>query len=628
MEFENNWREESFLFDHAAVGMALVEAASERLVRVNGPFCMILGYGRAELESLAWPVLVRPKDMPRFLEEKRRLDEGVTQEAAVEARFVRKDGTRVWGSATVSVFRLAESAGMYYLIILQDISLRKQAEKALRESEALVRSVSDHLPDAMLYQIIRLPDGSRRFTFVSEAVQRFYGCTPEEAMADPGRIYGRVLPEDAERVYREEEEAFHAGRNFTTEARLRTPGGGVRWSYFASSPRSLEDGSTCWDGIELDITGRKRNEEALRALSARQEALLAAIPDIVMEVDENRVYRWANRAGREFFGDDVVGQDPQSYFVSDMSEFRPFRPVFEGSEEVAYVECWHRRRDGQKRLLATWGRVLKSASGEVTGALFSSRDITDLRDLQERFLQSQKMESIGRLAGGIAHDFNNSLQVILGCADLALETTAPGHSAHDYLASIRLAAKHSADLTRQLLAFSRRQAIRPQVVGLNEIVENMRKMLQRLVGEEVDLQWAAGEDLWPVRVDPAQIEQALTNLTVNARDAFLGAGRLCLSTRNVTHDSPFRVYQQDADAGRYVLLEVADNGRGIEAEVLPHIFEPFFTTKEFGSSAGLGLPTVYGIVQQNRGFLDVESGPGRGTTFRLYFPRAEAPPGA
>ncbi len=625
MELDNRWGDEFSLFERAAVGMALVAAASDRLVRVNGHFGRILGYERAELESLTWPVLIRPKDMPRFREEKRRLDEGVNHETEVEARFVRKDGSRVWGSAAVSAFRLAESAETYYLIILQDISLRKQAEMALRESEALVRSVGNHLPSAMLYQIVRPLDGSRRFSFVSEAVQRFYGCTPEEAMADPGRIYGRVLPEDAERVYREEEEAFRAGRTFTTEARMRTPEGGVRWSYFASSPRFLEDGSTCWDGLELDITGRKCTEEALRALSARQEALLAAIPDIIMEVDENKRYRWANRAGREFFGDDVVGRDPQAYFVSELSEFHPFRPVFEGSDDVAYAECWHRRRDGQKRLLATWGRVLKSASGEVTGALFSSRDITDIRSLQEQFLQSQKMESIGRLAGGIAHDFNNSLQVILGCADLALETTAPGHSAHDYIASIRLAAKHSADLTRQLLAFSRRQAIRPQVVDLNEIVGNMLKMLQRLVGEAVELQWAPGEDLWPVRVDPAQIEQVLTNLTVNARDAFLNVGRLSLSTRNVIQDRIFQVYQQNVDPGRYVLLEMADNGRGIEAEVLPHIFEPFFTTKEFGAGAGLGLPTVFGIVQQNRGYVDVQSEPGQGTVFRIYFPRAEAP---
>lgn len=241
-------------------------------------------------------------------------------------------------------------------------------------------------------------------------------------------------------------------------------------------------------------------------------------------------------------------------------------------------------------------------------------------DYLEQLRQAQKMESVGRLAGGVAHDFNNMLQAILGNVELALAQTAPGTELHDDLREIQ----RSADLTRQLLAFARKQTVHPKVLDLNDTISGMLKMLQRLIGEEVQLLWAPGRDLWPVKVDPGQINQLLANLTVNARDAISGVGRVTIETSNVSLQASDARTRADVSPGDYVQLAVQDNGRGIEREVMQHLLEPFFTTKEVGKGTGLGLATVFGIVQQNGGAITVESEPGQGSVFRVLLPRAEA----
>jgi CheY-like chemotaxis protein len=228
---------------------------------------------------------------------------------------------------------------------------------------------------------------------------------------------------------------------------------------------------------------------------------------------------------------------------------------------------------------------------------------------------------VGRLAGGVAHDFNNMLGVILGHTEMALEQVDPAQPLHAGLTEIRNAATRSADLTRQLLAFARKQTIAPQVLDLNETVAGMLTMLKRLIGEDIDLHWQMEADLWPVRVDPSQIDQILANLCVNARDAISGVGKLTIELGNRTFDEDFCAAHAGLVPGEYVLLAVSDDGCGMDKETLSHLFEPFFTTKGMGQGTGLGLATVYGIVKQNHGFIDVSSEPGRGTTFKIYLPR-------
>jgi signal transduction histidine kinase/ActR/RegA family two-component response regulator len=242
--------------------------------------------------------------------------------------------------------------------------------------------------------------------------------------------------------------------------------------------------------------------------------------------------------------------------------------------------------------------------------------------LQQQLLQAQKMESIGRLAGGVAHDFNNMLQVILGNTFLALNHAPADRPLRECLEEIHKSAQHSADLTRQLLAFARKQTVAPKILDLNDTVSGMLKMLQRLIGESIQLVFLPGANLWPVKMDPSQIDQILANLTVNARDAIDQVGQVTLETANVSFDDTYARSHLDCVPGEYVMLAVSDNGRGMSAEIREHLFEPFFTTKALGQGTGLGLATVFGIVKQNGGLINVYSEPGQGAVFKIYLPRA------
>ncbi len=372
--------------------------------------------------------------------------------------------------------------------------------------------------------------------------------------------------------------------------------------------------------IAWEITERKRDEEKLRNLTSRQKALLSAIPDIVVEVDGNKVYTWANPAGVAFFGDDVVRKEAGDFFEGEQNTYQAVQPLFNGAEEVIYVESWQRRKDGKKRLLAWWCKVLKDENGRAMGAMSSARDITDQRLLEDQFIQAQKMESVGRLAGGVAHDFNNMLGVIIGHTEMAMEQVDSAQPVHEDLLEIQKAAQRSADLTRQLLAFARRQTVSPVVLDLNDTISGMLKMLRRLIGEDIDLVWKPMPRLWMVKIDPVQIDQILANLLVNAKDAISGVGAVTIETNNVVFDETYCEIHTGFIPGRFVMMAVSDSGSGMDKEILAHIFEPFDTTKEVGKGTGLGLATVYGVVKQNNGFINVYSEPGKGTSFKIYLP--------
>jgi len=248
-------------------------------------------------------------------------------------------------------------------------------------------------------------------------------------------------------------------------------------------------------------------------------------------------------------------------------------------------------------------------------------DITEKKRIDEQLHQAQKMESVGRLAGGVAHDFNNMLGVILGHTELALLQADENHDLHEDLKEIQKAAKRSADITKQLLAFARKQTISPRQLDLNDTVESMLNMLRRLIGEDIDLVWKPSAHLWSVKMDPSQIDQILANLCVNARDAIDGVDKLTIETGKKTFDREYCNEHTGFVPGDFVLLAVSDNGCGMDKEVLDKLFEPFFTTKDVGKGTGLGLATIYGIVKQNNGFINVYSEPGQGSTFKIYLPR-------
>ena len=307
-------------------------------------------------------------------------------------------------------------------------------------------------------------------------------------------------------------------------------------------------------------------------------------------------------------------------------------PCFE-SGEVCPVKCTfetgaghtalhiHEDARGTRHFMELKSYPIIDASGTVASVIETVNDVTQKHKLQEQLSRTQKMASIARLAGGVAHDYNNMLSVIIGHTELAMERVDSSHPIFVDLREILTAAERSADLTRQLLAFARKQPIIPKVLDLNETVTDMLKMLRPLIGEEIDLDWRPGHAVWPVKMDPSQIDQILANLCVNARDAISGVGRITIETDKITCEPGNGSFHQESVPGEYVLLTVSDDGSGMEPEILGKIFEPFFTTKEIGQGTGLGLATVYGIVKQNNGFIHVHSQPGQGTTFKIFLPR-------
>jgi len=375
---------------------------------------------------------------------------------------------------------------------------------------------------------------------------------------------------------------------------------------------------------------RRQTEEQLRESQQRILLHRQQTPLGVIEWDTDfRVTAW-NPAAERIFGyskDEALGRHASELVIPE-----------EAREHVDKVWADLLGQYGGKRstnenvtkdgctLICDWFNTpLVDESGNVVGVASLVLDITENRRLETSLQQARKMEAVGQLAGGVAHDFNNMLQAILGHAEMAQMQTAPDDPRRDDIAEILRTGKRAGDLTRQLLAFARKQTVAPRVLDLNDVVEGMLKMLRRLIGENIELVWTPQNGLWPVCIDPSQVDQILANLTVNARDAIEGAGRISISVANFVADENSCAWHADITPGNYVVMEVADTGCGMSAEVLSHLFEPFFTTKVLGKGTGMGLATVYGIVKQNNGFVDVESEPAKGASFRVYLPARENP---
>jgi len=307
------------------------------------------------------------------------------------------------------------------------------------------------------------------------------------------------------------------------------------------------------------------------------------------------------------------------------------RPVAEqaakeatGGSEGQTIQYRMRHKDGSWHVIESCASAILNAQKQVEKLVIVNRDVSERRQLEEKFRQAQKMEAVGRLSGGVAHDFNNLLGVIIGYAEFLQENLDPENTLRSSVDEILKAGKRAASLTRQLLAFSRQQVLDPKVLDLNGVVSDMDKMLRRLIGEDVELSTVLGPNLGRLKADQGQLEQVVMNLVVNARDAMPQGGRLVIDTQNMVMDDAFiRRYPYPVQPGPYVCLTVTDSGIGMDAETKARAFEPFFTTKEKGKGTGLGLSTVYGVVKQSGGYIDIYSAPGAGTTFKIYLPRVD-----
>lgn len=441
-----------------------------------------------------------------------------------------------------------------------------------------------------------------------------------------------VAGQGRERLAAAIDRAIKESQPFDVEARLCTKGGELRWVRCLG--RAEVSAGVCRRvfGTLQDIEHRKRIETALLESEERFRLLVKNSSDCLVVLNGDGSQRYVSPGAERMTGypvDELQGSRLERIIhPEDIGAVRAaWDEALAHPEKTVTVRYRHMHRT---REWAHFEAIAQSFLDEpsIAGVIASVRDISDTVEataererLQQQLTQAQKMESVGRLAGGVAHDFNNMLSVILGHSELAERELGEGHPLHLHLQEISRAATRSADLTRQLLAFARKQTVIPKVLDLNETVEGMLKMLRRLIGEDIELLWQPGDDLWPVRIDPSQVDQLLANLCINARDAIADTGRVTIRSATASFDPAYCAVHLDVTPGDYVLLSVSDSGCGMDEETISHLFEPFFTTKELGKGTGLGLATVYGIVKQNGGVINVVSSPGQGSTFTIYLPR-------
>ncbi len=531
-------------------------------------------------------------------------------------RNIHKDGHTVILETTGVPLLDAEGNLIGYRGADRDITERVQAEEALRESEQRFRAIFETIPDSIF-----LKDQSLHYAQVNPGMEALFGVRKEELIGKSDReLFG-------------EEEATHLAEidrrvlagEIVSEERTK-PVRGIPYTFHTVRvPMRDTTGKIigiC--GIARDITERKSAEEALREQAWRNEQILYTSIDGFFLLGVDGGLREANPAFCRMVGysrDELLGMNIRDLEAKETPEETTRHIKAVRAKGGDRFETRYRCKNGHIVNLA-----ISTTFYEGKGARFIigfARDITEQIRLENQLRQAAKMEAVGRLAGGIAHDFNNVLTGILGFADRALEKVPPDSPIRSDLEVVISLAERASDLTSQLLAFGRKKILAPRIFNINTVIENVDKMLQQIIGEDIDLVTVPAPDLGQVKADPTQIEQVILNLAVNSREAMPRGGKLTIETANVDLDEEYARTHPGAKQGPYVMLAVSDTGCGISKEIMQHVFEPFFTTKEPGRGTGLGLATVYGIVKQSEGNVWVYSEPDKGATFKVYLPRIE-----
>ncbi|MBI2433844.1 MAG: PAS domain S-box protein [Candidatus Hydrogenedentes bacterium] len=594
----------------------------------NDHMTHITGYSMEEINRGGWAQTLYPdrESQERMAKRIAALRRGIHLQAE-EMEITRKDGHRTTIALSTSPVRSPDDH-MHILAVLSDMSAQELYDFALESAVQLTKSEVGYLHRVNEDEsTIQLTAWNRAAKEQCEAVyETHYPLEKAGIWADSARLRQAVIHNDYQGC--PEKHGYPEGHPHVRR-HLSVPliAGQKVVMIIGVGNKSSDYGDDDVKHLtivanELEKTlARRRADEALRKLSLAVEQSPASI--IITNAQGNIEY--VNRRFVEVTGyeaDEVLGQNPR---ILKSGETPPeeyvklWQTISAG--QTWFGELINKKKSGEH--FVEWASIspLVDSHGSATHFVAVKEDLSGRKALEAQLLQAQKMESVGRLAGGVAHDFNNMLAAILGYAELAKGEVEQGGPAYYSLGEIEKAASRSADLTRQLLAFARKQVISPRVINLTELVTGSVKMLGRLVGEDLELVVKTAPRLWSVRMDPSQVDQVLTNLVVNARDAIPGVGVITIELANVDLDGEQAAVCPDAQPGHFVRLSVIDTGEGMAEDVVLHIFEPFFTTKAQGKGTGLGLATVYGIVKQNNGFIDVESKPGTGTAFRVYLPR-------
>ncbi len=677
-ESEASYRQ---LFDNAPAGIYRVDFRTGRLLRANDVLCEYLGCSREEILQINPFDLLTEESKTLFLARLKNMSLGKEVPEAVEYEIVTKSGRKLWIHLHNRNIYDAEGHVIAADVVAHDITERKKAEQALYKSEQKYRMAASYheqlntiaitftesfgaqeLLDKITDSLLRLSGAvATMFTVYDDAT---HTLTPVAVSTDP--VAGDMLHS----VFRPlMAKPIHCSENNMTQMRTRIisrrknlhelSGGEIPWeisdmvmdavgcrrlialaiSYadellgiciaFISKDRPLLPDNVLKTFVYLSGMTIKRNraEDFIRKSEERYRTIFESTATANIIVAEDTTILMANHNFADLVGyskEELEGKMKWTELIvsEDMKRVRLNQMMRLTNQTFvpSTYEIHAKTRDGTVRELFMSVAVIPETRETVASLI----DLTERKKLETQLIQAQKMESVGRLAGGVAHDFNNMLSVIIGNTEMAITRITRNDPLYKSLQDILNAGRRSADLTRQLLAFARKQTVSPKVINLNDAVAGMLKMLQRLISENIELGWYPGHNLWKVLIDPSQVDQILANLTVNARDSIKKTGRISLETSNITIDGTYNPERPECVEGDYVALTVSDDGCGMDRETLLNIFEPFFTTKTEGKGTGLGLATVYGIVRQNNGFINVYSEPNQGTTFRIYLPRYRA----
>lgn len=595
-------------------------------LEVNPAFTRIFGFTRDEILGVGvphpyWPDEERDVIEAAFIDA---VTNGTTEHRLV---FQRKNGERFPVLITTGFLRDEHGNVTTLLMTFKDITAAVAAEQAMREQLRFNQSLIEQLYDGFV-----LVDAAGVHVDVNPAFTRMTGFTRADLVGH-GPPHAYWPPE-----HRDEIQAAYSNTlslQMSTSELIFQRKNGEQFPVLVS-PASILDSEgqpAYFFATVTDISEIKRKERELAEVTAQLQAVLDNSPAPIMQVTPEGRYLLVNKAVG-----DVVGRPPAELIGLRSQDMVDPESAALFTQRLAEV-CRTQRPMLVEDHLALNGRDLYFRSvlfpvlgpdGEVASVGSIAQDVTDQKvaeltraKLEEQLRQAQKMEAIGQLAGGVAHDFNNMLGIILGHVDMLLEQLPEGDPSINDLTQVRTAAQRSAELTMQLLSFARKQTIIPRRLDINDAIEGVLQMLPRLIGEDITIVWLPGPGVWPVRVDHGQLDQLIVNLAANARDAMPTGGALHIETCNADR----RILEPDAPAGlqpgEYVLLTISDTGCGMDAATVEHLFEPFFTTKGLGKGTGLGLASVYGVVKQNGGYIEAESTPGVGTTFRIYLPREE-----
>ena len=612
----------------------LIEERSE-IAYINKSYAHLLGYDSAkELLGKQISDLLPPADAERLTEYGDRRSRGENAPSVYEFKAKHKEGNLVDVEGAISTFFIGGRE--FIMTAVRNITDRKRAEEEkmllaaqIEQQHERLDSIVANVPGVVWEAWGKPDEATQKIDFISDYVETMLGYTNEEWLGTPNFWLSIVHPDDRERMARVAAENYLKSQSFTEEFRWVAKDGRIVWVKALSTVIcDKADQAIGYRGINIDITERKNSETALRAAEDKYRSLVESSPAVVYLAEPHlpfsMIYVSPNISR--------FGYPPEEWFerpdmwvniIHEDDRARVLRTTQDAIERGIDTDLEYKivTREGAIVWLHDKGRFVLDKQGNKISWQGVMVDITKTKELEEQLRQAQKLESVGRLAGGIAHDFNNMLTAINGYSDLTLRLLKKDDPLRGNITEIKRAGERSALLTHQLLAFSRQQLLHPIVVDINETITDTIKIIQSLIGEDIQFAPVLDSKVGRVKVDPGQMSQILMNLAVNARDAMPAGGKLTIETANVfVEENP--VSPRDGISPRaYVMLSVSDNGIGMDEETKQKIFDPFFTTKEVGKGTGLGLATVYGIVKQFGGNIEVESEQGVGTTFKIYLPR-------